>query len=241
MLAQRPSMGQEMAKGRRTEIEYLNGFVVREGERAGIPARQRAPRRHRQARRARRIKIGPAPHNRAEAELSIRRPRSPRIERASRLGKNAVGWKNVVGRSRPRFARHLRMRNFSKFDQQHTFLLRSDPAQPGRVSKHARRPIQRILTQPLRDQRLSAYKFVGQWPIGSSAGPRTPALSPRAGRGRHRAVVGWGLSLKLSPGQRAAGASASKGRGSAVASASLKPIAARNAARTSAGCPVWKM
>ncbi len=36
---QRPSMGQDMAKGRRTEIEFLNGFVVREGERAGIHAR----------------------------------------------------------------------------------------------------------------------------------------------------------------------------------------------------------
>jgi 2-dehydropantoate 2-reductase len=36
---QRPSMGQDMAKGRRTEIEYLNGFVVREGEQVGIPAR----------------------------------------------------------------------------------------------------------------------------------------------------------------------------------------------------------
>jgi 2-dehydropantoate 2-reductase len=36
---QRPSMGQDMAKGRRTEIEFLNGFVVREGERAGLPAR----------------------------------------------------------------------------------------------------------------------------------------------------------------------------------------------------------
>jgi 2-dehydropantoate 2-reductase len=35
---QRPSMGQDMAKGRRTEIEYLNGFVVREGEKAGIRA-----------------------------------------------------------------------------------------------------------------------------------------------------------------------------------------------------------
>ena len=32
-------MGQDMAKGRRTEIEFLNGFVVREGERAGLPAR----------------------------------------------------------------------------------------------------------------------------------------------------------------------------------------------------------
>jgi 2-dehydropantoate 2-reductase len=32
---QRPSMGQDMQKGRRTEIEYLNGFVVREGEKIG--------------------------------------------------------------------------------------------------------------------------------------------------------------------------------------------------------------
>jgi 2-dehydropantoate 2-reductase len=32
---QRPSMGQDMVKGRRTEIEYLNGFVVREGEKVG--------------------------------------------------------------------------------------------------------------------------------------------------------------------------------------------------------------
>src|SRR5262249_38061481 len=36
---QRPAMGQDMAKGRRTEIEYLNGFVVREGAQAGIEAR----------------------------------------------------------------------------------------------------------------------------------------------------------------------------------------------------------
>ncbi|MGA8402475.1 MAG: ketopantoate reductase C-terminal domain-containing protein, partial [Stellaceae bacterium] len=35
---QRPSMGQDMAKGRRTEIEFLNGFVVREGEQVGIRA-----------------------------------------------------------------------------------------------------------------------------------------------------------------------------------------------------------
>jgi 2-dehydropantoate 2-reductase len=37
---QRPSMGQDMAKGRRTEIEFLNGFVVREGERSDC---RRAP------------------------------------------------------------------------------------------------------------------------------------------------------------------------------------------------------
>jgi 2-dehydropantoate 2-reductase len=34
----RPSTGQDMFKGRRTEIEFLNGFVVRKGEEVGIPA-----------------------------------------------------------------------------------------------------------------------------------------------------------------------------------------------------------
>src|SRR5437870_5134414 len=33
---QRPSMGQDMQKGRRTEIEFLNGYVVREGEKVGL-------------------------------------------------------------------------------------------------------------------------------------------------------------------------------------------------------------
>ena len=28
-------MGQDMQKGRRTEIQFLNGFVVREGEKLG--------------------------------------------------------------------------------------------------------------------------------------------------------------------------------------------------------------
>ena len=32
---QRPSMGQDMQKGRRTEIEFLNGLIVREGEKVG--------------------------------------------------------------------------------------------------------------------------------------------------------------------------------------------------------------
>ena len=31
-------MGLDMAKGRRTAIEYVNGFVVREGEQVGIQA-----------------------------------------------------------------------------------------------------------------------------------------------------------------------------------------------------------
>src|SRR6266700_1928760 len=34
----RPSMGQDMVKGRRTEIQFLNGFIVRKGEEVGIPA-----------------------------------------------------------------------------------------------------------------------------------------------------------------------------------------------------------
>jgi 2-dehydropantoate 2-reductase len=34
----RPSMGQDMVKGRRTEIEFLNGLVLREGEKVGIAA-----------------------------------------------------------------------------------------------------------------------------------------------------------------------------------------------------------
>jgi 2-dehydropantoate 2-reductase len=39
---QRPSMGQDMQKGRRTEIEFLNGYVVREGEKLGIACRANA-------------------------------------------------------------------------------------------------------------------------------------------------------------------------------------------------------
>jgi 2-dehydropantoate 2-reductase len=39
---QRPSMGQDMAKGRRTEIEFLNGFVVREGEKLGLSCKANA-------------------------------------------------------------------------------------------------------------------------------------------------------------------------------------------------------
>ena len=38
----RPSMGQDMQKGRRTEIEFINGLVVREGEKVGLPCRANA-------------------------------------------------------------------------------------------------------------------------------------------------------------------------------------------------------
>lgn len=33
----RPSMGQDMIKGRRTEIDFINGFIVRKGEEIGLP------------------------------------------------------------------------------------------------------------------------------------------------------------------------------------------------------------
>ncbi|MFZ0528823.1 MAG: ketopantoate reductase C-terminal domain-containing protein, partial [Xanthobacteraceae bacterium] len=39
---QRPSMGQDMQKGRRTEIEFLNGLIVREGEKVGLSCRANA-------------------------------------------------------------------------------------------------------------------------------------------------------------------------------------------------------
>jgi 2-dehydropantoate 2-reductase len=39
---QRPSMGQDMEKGRRTEIEFINGHIVREGEKLGLACRANA-------------------------------------------------------------------------------------------------------------------------------------------------------------------------------------------------------
>ena len=35
---QRPSMGQDMQKGRRTEIDFINGFIVDKGREIGRPA-----------------------------------------------------------------------------------------------------------------------------------------------------------------------------------------------------------
>jgi 2-dehydropantoate 2-reductase len=34
---QRPSMGQDMLKGRRTEIDFMNGFIAQKGAEAGVP------------------------------------------------------------------------------------------------------------------------------------------------------------------------------------------------------------
>src|SRR5204863_7858079 len=35
---QRPSMAQDIQKGRRTEIDFINGFIAEKGKEAGIPA-----------------------------------------------------------------------------------------------------------------------------------------------------------------------------------------------------------
>jgi 2-dehydropantoate 2-reductase len=34
---QRPSMAQDMQKGRRTEIEFMNGYIAAKGKETGIP------------------------------------------------------------------------------------------------------------------------------------------------------------------------------------------------------------
>jgi 2-dehydropantoate 2-reductase len=40
--AHRPSLGQDMVKGRRTEIEFLNGFIVEKAKEVDLPARANA-------------------------------------------------------------------------------------------------------------------------------------------------------------------------------------------------------
>src|SRR6202022_1410683 len=76
---QRPSMGQDMMKGRRTEIEFLNGFVVREGEQVGIQARAN----ERLVDIVKRVERGgPASHHRAAAELKHSRDRGPSCHRS---------------------------------------------------------------------------------------------------------------------------------------------------------------
>jgi 2-dehydropantoate 2-reductase len=59
---QRPSMAQDMEKGRRTEIEFMNGLIAREGEKNGVPAPTHAMI-TRQVLRVERGEIPPAPEN----------------------------------------------------------------------------------------------------------------------------------------------------------------------------------
>ena len=68
----RPSTGQDMVKGRRTEIPFLNGFVVQEGRGDRHPdPDQRDPDRHRAARRKGRTEARPEAHHRSAAELRL--------------------------------------------------------------------------------------------------------------------------------------------------------------------------
>ena len=67
----RPSMGQDMVKGRRTEIEFLNGLIVRKGEEIGIPdPGQRGADRHRQAGGEGRTEARSEAPDRSAAELN---------------------------------------------------------------------------------------------------------------------------------------------------------------------------
>ena len=66
-------MGQDMVKGRRTEIEFLNGLVAKKGEEIGIAdAGQRGADRHRHARREGRAEARSEAHHRSAAELTTR-------------------------------------------------------------------------------------------------------------------------------------------------------------------------
>ena len=59
---QRPSMAQDMAKGRRTEIELMNGFIADEGAQVGVPAPTNAMI-TRQVLRVERGELPPRPEN----------------------------------------------------------------------------------------------------------------------------------------------------------------------------------
>ncbi len=54
---QRPSMGQDMEKGRRTEIEFINGVIVEKGREVGLPA----PTHEKLIAAVRRVELGQAP------------------------------------------------------------------------------------------------------------------------------------------------------------------------------------
>ena len=66
---QRPSMGQDMLKGRRTEIEFLNGFVVRAGDKLGLACRANAVLTD-IVRRVERVELAADPRHIAELRLN---------------------------------------------------------------------------------------------------------------------------------------------------------------------------
>jgi len=54
---QRPSMGQDMEKGRRTEIDFINGVIVERGSEVGLPA----PTHEKLIAAVKRVELGHAP------------------------------------------------------------------------------------------------------------------------------------------------------------------------------------
>src|SRR5436190_24301669 len=71
-------------------------------------------------------------------------------EGAARLGKKAVGPEQCRASFEAPLREAPQDEAFFLMPSKTSLMLRSDAAQPGRVSKHARRPMQRILAQPLR-------------------------------------------------------------------------------------------
>jgi 2-dehydropantoate 2-reductase len=69
---QRPSMGQDILKGRRTEIEFINGFIVKKGSEIGRPAPAHAALVE-VVKRVERGEIPPRPENVVDAAAGLRR------------------------------------------------------------------------------------------------------------------------------------------------------------------------
>jgi 2-dehydropantoate 2-reductase len=84
---QRPSMAQDMKKGRRTEIEFMNGYIAAKGREVGIPdAEQPEARGPRLARAARRVKAVRAYSRLGSASAGLRARPSGGASRADSHG-----------------------------------------------------------------------------------------------------------------------------------------------------------
>ena len=88
--------------------------------------------------------------------------------------------------SRHRFATHLKMRWISYLYQHYTVMLRSDPARPGRVSKHAHHSMQSVL--PKHFARSTPPRITPSGPASPS--PRTRGEGRGEGRSPPLVVVG---------------------------------------------------
>ena len=101
---QRPSMGQDMQKGRRSEIEFLNGLIVREGEKIGINARANAMLTD-IVKRVERGELKPDPRHITELRLQLSRHSPARLADCS-TNKQMQSAKACVSRRSRRRARN---------------------------------------------------------------------------------------------------------------------------------------